>query len=103
MAGIDVLKSAPRVGMATFTTVRSRTVMIVPRMTTAESTRISRLRPSARPPAVAVLVAVLLSVIGSSQDVCWVCSKHRVELNLEQLYFWDDGRMGLRELKKEQT
>src|SRR6266496_3596099 len=103
MAGIDVFRSLPRVGMATLTMVRSRTVMIVPRMTTVASTRVSWLRPSPRSPAMAVLVAVLLSVIMSSQDVSWVCSKHRVELNLGQLYFWDDGPMGLRELKKEQT
>src|SRR6266702_4512373 len=103
MAGIDVFRSLPRVGMATLTMVRSRTVMIVPRMTTVASTRVSWVRPSPRSPAMAVLVAVLLSVIMSSQDVSWVCSKHRVELNLGQLYFWDDGPMGLRELKKEQT
>ena len=75
--------------MATLTTVRSSTVMIVPRMTTAASTRISRLSrslcTSARAGLVVVLV-VLPSVIVASQEVGWLYPKYRVDINLEQLY-----------------
>ena len=68
MAGIEAPRSLARVGMATFTTVRSSTVMIVPRMTTPASTRISRLSPSLCPspgPAVTALV-VSVAVIAAS-------------------------------------
>ena len=52
--------------MATFTTVRSSTVMIVPRMTTPASTRISRLSPSARPAAAVASIVVSVAVIAAS-------------------------------------
>src|SRR6266545_2614881 len=44
MVEIEALKSLPSVGTATFTIVRSRTVMIMPSTTTAPSTRTSRPR-----------------------------------------------------------
>jgi hypothetical protein len=66
-AGIDARKVAPTVGIATLTIVRSRTVMIVPRMTTAARVRISRLKPSPRPSVPAVAAAVLVSAIVASQ------------------------------------
>jgi hypothetical protein len=55
--------AAPMAGIATFTIVRSSTVMIVPRMTTTARVSMSRLRPSARAPAVdaAVLVDAIVS------------------------------------------
>ena len=65
MAGIEAPRSLARVGMATFTTVRSSTVMIVPRMTTPASTRISRLSPSPRA-ATAASVVVSVAVIAAS-------------------------------------
>jgi len=54
---------APMAGMATLTMVRSSTVMIVPRMTTAARTMMSRLRPGR---VSAVMAAVLVDAIMSS-------------------------------------
>src|SRR5215469_12225861 len=71
---MEAARSLPRVGMATLTTVRSSTVMIVPRMTTPASTRISRFSRSLRPASVALAV-VLLSVITASREVGWLNSK----------------------------
>jgi hypothetical protein len=51
-------------GIATFTIVRSSTVMIVPRMTTTARARMSRLRPSLC--ASAMGAAVLVDAIVSS-------------------------------------
>src|SRR6266536_3192314 len=67
MAEIEAPRSRPRVGMATFTIVRSSTVMIVPRMTTAASTRISRLSRSFCP---VVAAGVVVAVIAASLEVC---------------------------------
>ena len=60
MVEIDAAKSRPSVGIATFTIVRSRTVMIIPRTTTAPSTRTSRSRPFALPGSRLTAVALTL-------------------------------------------
>jgi len=59
---IDVPSSCPSVGIATFTIVRSRTVMIVPRTTTPASTMSSGSRPTPR----AVGVGSGVCVIGAA-------------------------------------
>ncbi len=87
MVEIDALKSLPSVGMATFTIVRSSTVMIVPRTTTAPSTRTSR--PSAPAPVepglLVLWVLVAAAVIATPSLACHLGQIFGVSLNIERL------------------
>src|SRR5689334_22745296 len=89
-AGIEAPRSRPRVGMATLTIVRSSTVMIVPRMTTAASTRISRLSRSLGAVfAAGVVVAVIAASRKVGLDVLQTCSLTKLRVTL--FFGWRNG------------
>src|SRR5919197_1147797 len=104
MVEIEVFRSLPSVGRATFTIVRSSTVMIVPSTTTAPSVRISR---SSRTAGCRLVVSVgcvtgpppRLSRAASRRFPTRTCPK----LEVSREWSFMERQSGLRELKKQRT